>query len=131
MQMSPTSCGYNLIPLYFLYTPWKPVVRCFQGLSKKISMKWVNEKLIFVTLEQMFETLNLLIDSCKNFWSSEWKWIAWINRIKQVYFNVKHLSTNPTKWLNTLKQFVGNLPTNCLSVFDHFVKLALKGLNTQ
>ena len=39
------------------------------------------------------------------------------------------LSANPTKWSNTLKQFVGNLPTNCLSVFDHFVRLALKGLN--
>ena len=37
------------------------------------------------------------------------------------------LSANPTKWSNTLKQFVGNSPTNCLSVFDHFVKLALKG----
>ena len=31
------------------------------------------------------------------------------------------LSANPTKWSNTLKQFVGKLPTNCLSVFDHFV----------
>ena len=30
---------------------------------------------------------------------------------------------------NTLKQFVGKLPTNCLSVFDYVVKLALKGLN--
>ena len=39
------------------------------------------------------------------------------------------LSASPTKWLNTLKQFVGNLPTNCLSVFVHFVRLALKGLN--
>ena len=38
------------------------------------------------------------------------------------------LSVNPTKWSNPLKQFVGNLPKNCLSVFDHFVKLALKGL---
>ena len=38
------------------------------------------------------------------------------------------LSANPTKWSSTLKQFVGNLPTNCLSVFDHFVILALKGL---
>ena len=28
----------------------------------------------------------------------------------------------------TLKQFIGKLPTNCLSVFDHFVILALKGL---
>ena len=39
------------------------------------------------------------------------------------------LSANPTKWSNTLKQFVGNWPTNCLSVFDHFVILALKGLS--
>ena len=31
--------------------------------------------------------------------------------------------------VNTLKQFVGNLPTNCLNVFDHFMNLALKGLN--
>ena len=35
---------------------------------------------------------------------------------------------NFIKWENTLKQFVDNLPTNCLSVFDHFVGLALKGL---
>ena len=43
---------------------------------------------------------------------------------------VNALSTNPnpTKWSNTLKQFVGNLPTKCSSVFDHFVGLALKGL---
>ena len=39
-----------------------------------------------------------------------------------------HLSPNPEKWSNTLKQFGGNLPTNCLSVFDHFMNLALKGL---
>ena len=38
------------------------------------------------------------------------------------------LSANPTKWSNTLKQFVGNLLTNCLSMLDHFVGLALKGL---
>ena len=38
------------------------------------------------------------------------------------------LSANPRKWSNTLKQFVGKLPTNCLSVFDHFKKFALKRL---
>ena len=38
------------------------------------------------------------------------------------------LSANPTKWSNTLKQFVDNLPTNCLNVFDNFVGLTLKGL---
>ena len=43
--------------------------------------------------------------------------------------SVKPLSDNPTKWSNTLKQFVGKLPTNFLSVFDYFVKLVLKGLN--
>ena len=41
---------------------------------------------------------------------------------------VNPLSGNYTKWSNTLKQFVGNLRTNCLSVFGHFVVLALKGL---
>ena len=34
------------------------------------------------------------------------------------------LSANPTKWSNTLKQFVA-----FLSVFNHFVGLALKGLS--
>ena len=41
---------------------------------------------------------------------------------------INPLSANPTKWSNTLKQFVGKLPPNCLSVFVHFVGLALKGL---
>ena len=44
------------------------------------------------------------------------------------YLNISPLSANPIKWSNTLKKFVGNLPTNCLSVFDHVAKLALKGL---
>ena len=40
---------------------------------------------------------------------------------------INPLSAKFTKRSNTLKQFVGNLPTNCLSVFDRFVGLALKG----
>ena len=47
-------------------------------------------------------------------------------KAENVIFNP--LSANPTKWSNTHKQFIGKLPTNCLSVFDHFVKLELKGL---
>ena len=39
---------------------------------------------------------------------------------------VNLLNSNPTKQSNTLKQFVRKLP----SVFDHFVGLAVKGLNT-
>ena len=46
-------------------------------------------------------------------------------------FRVKPSSANTQKWSNTLKQFVGKLPTDCLSVFDHFVMLALKGLTTK
>ena len=46
----------------------------------------------------------------------------------QTYFNP--LSAKFIKWPNTLKQFVGKLPTNCLSVFDHIVGLALKRLKT-
>ena len=37
---------------------------------------------------------------------------------------VNPLNANPTKWSNTLK----HLPTSCLSVFDHFLGLMLKGL---
>ena len=47
------------------------------------------------------------------------------------YLTFNPLSANFTKWSNTHKQFVGTLPTTGLSVFDHFVKLALKGLMLQ
>ena len=47
----------------------------------------------------------------------------------QYSMNINTLSANFTKWSNTLKQFVSKLPMNCLSVFDHFVGLALKRLN--
>ena len=49
--------------------------------------------------------------------------------IKVLIFNP--LSANFRKWSNTLKQFVGKLPTNCLSAFDHFVGLALEGLRQE
>ena len=45
-------------------------------------------------------------------------------------FLINPLNANPEKWSNTLKQIVGNLPTICLNVFDHFMNLALKGLNS-
>ena len=46
--------------------------------------------------------------------------------INPAEFPVYAQSANPRKWSNTLKQLVGNLPRNCLSVFDHFAGLALK-----
>ena len=66
------------------------------------------------------------------FLKSHDKLFTWITDIS--WKGSKHkfnpLSANCTKWSNTLKQFVGKLPTNCLSLFDHFVKLALKGLTS-
>ena len=37
------------------------------------------------------------------------------------------LNLNPTKWSDSLKQFFGNLATNCVSVFHHFVNRRLNG----
>ena len=48
--------------------------------------------------------------------------------LSNILHDLNPLSTSTTKWSNTLKQFVGKLRTNCLSVFDHFVGLALKEL---
>ena len=47
------------------------------------------------------------------------------------YLNLNPLNSNPTKWSDKLKQFVDNFLSNCLSVFDHFMLLAVKGLNKQ
>ena len=51
-----------------------------------------------------------------------------VNILDEPQQNINRLSANPSKWPNTLKQFVGILPTNCASVFDHLMGLALKGL---
>ena len=59
----------------------------------------------------MLATLSILVQ-CECDW----------NVIEKAYLNP--LSVNSTKWSNTFKQ----LPTNYLSVFDHFVGQALKGL---
>ena len=55
-------------------------------------------------------------------------------KLKPLRHLFKHfylLSANLTKLSNTIKQFAicRNLPANCLSVFDHFMVLALKGFN--
>ena len=49
----------------------------------------------------------------------------------QLGYHINPLSANPSKWSNTLNQFVGKLPTNWLSVFDHFEGLALKRLRSR
>ena len=61
----------------------------------------------------------LLFQMCM--WSSKF--------LSGVVFCFNPLNANPTKWSNTLKQFVGKHPTNRLNVFDHSERLAFKGLN--
>ena len=58
-------------------------------------------------------------------------WLTFTVSLFKVYGEDKVIKFNPlsanfTKWSNTLKQFDLKMPTNCLSVFDHFVGLALK-----
>ena len=53
----------------------------------------------------------------------EWQNYLIFNFCFERYEILNTLSTNSKKWSNTLKQ------TNCLGVFDHFVGLALEGLN--
>ena len=50
------------------------------------------------------------------------------NNLFSIGKDINPLNANPEKWSNTLKKIVGNLPAICLSVFDHFMNLALKGL---
>ena len=60
--------------------------------------------------------------------SFEYAIFEYKNKECYIYSFLTPLNAKLTKWPNTLKQFVSNLPTNCLSVFGHFVGLALKGL---
>ena len=81
--------------------------------------------------------LNVCVTVCRHSFSP--RYLSKISRVTtriQTFFvktdgqnkSVNPLSTNPKKSSITLKQFVGNMPTNFLSVFDHFVGLALKEL---
>ena len=71
---------------------------------------------------------------CSKFHFSQWKtyYSKFIDKflkfeeIEYLNHHVNLLRINFTKWSNTLKQFVGNLP---FCVFDHFVGLVLKGLS--
>ena len=102
--------GHNTtLPLHYI----------FSETNKKIFTNVYNKNLFHDWFKS--QQMNLLI--CKSMISKQ------KNRLNRKSNN--NLSANSTKWSNKLKQFMGKLPTNCLSVFDHFVGLALKGLNIQ
>ena len=98
--------------VYYNLTVWK-----FLKLSLALDSFYFGTGEWFIIY--IYQNCSLLIDEAFR--------IFWIFRTF-FFINSNFLSANPIKWSNTLKQFVGNLPTNCLSVFDHFMGLALKGL---
>ena len=59
-------------------------------------------------------------------WALQNQWCSHLYSLKVDYLECSRL----TKWSNTLKKFVGKLPTNCLSVFDHFVRNKVINVNS-
>ena len=63
----------------------------------------------------MYQKLQIASElTMRYLWSYFYK-VLWTS--STVVLLIYPLSANPTKWPNTLKQFVGNLPTNYLSVW--------------
>ena len=95
---------------------------------------YVNTSQAYSLLEELFNPFHViaplyfssssillrLLQNTRKYWNKEKLWL-------EIGYTIL-LSDSPIKLSNTLKQFVGKLPTNCLSVFDNFVGLALKGL---
>ena len=87
-----------------------------QTVLKVSSFKVINQRFFLVLTRTYFEEkLSVVVSDIPT------------NLTSNCLIIFNPLSANPKKWSNTLKQFVGNL-TNCLNVFDHFVKLAIGGL---
>ena len=95
-----------------------------QGKGLHISRKL--RKAVAIKLANQFFPLSLSRKYQKKDRDSEKGTLLKSSCSKFIFFNP--LSANPTKRPNTLKQFVGKLPTNCLSVFGHFLNLTLKVL---
>ena len=105
--------GNRLLPYIFqekLIQYWYNFLQLLNNLSQ-ISLKLLVKK-----------TADIISCVVSHFVTKKYK------KTEEMMETVNTLSASSTKWSNTLKQFVPKLPTNCLSVLDHFVILALKGL---
>ena len=76
-----------------------------------------------------------MCESIQEKWTESFSFITEISPNLNKKFNLEFFMEmemisvgQPTKWSHILKQFAGCLPTNCLSVFDHFAGLGIKGL---
>ena len=92
--------------------------------------KWQFFKKIAYVLNGWSLTLNVVTS-----WFPCWVYSFTTTNVVEYCSTLKHMGTLRrnrltllSKWSNTLKQLVDNLPTNCVSIFDHFMGLTLKGL---
>ena len=137
--------------------PMHRKVLCFQGVEKGcIGNEWVKTSLKIINVIKKFMSYSLYPETSYLFnvnnrnTTQRWEICSKLTiktlerrhlvsllitlNIFHTFFSVssvdsKLLSANPTKWSNTLKTIRRLLPTNCLSVLDHFVGFALKGLS--
>ena len=96
----------------YIYNYFHNILRLFDVLQFSFHHKWNDARLLLINM--VYTRIWKYQESKKK---KTWK------------TEINTLSANFTRWSNTLKRFVGKLPTNCLSVFDHFVWLTLKGLS--
>ena len=92
----------------------------YQSQEYNIGMSKHLKRMLFWTMQQAFQKGKNQVEKIVNFFFK-----AYLRELHSEHSQTfNSLSANPTKWSNTLKQFVGS----CLSVFNHFLGLAFKGL---
>ena len=101
--------------------------------KRALKLIWHHARMYCISSSVKFNAITMFYRKERRFHVMQ-KFVFWcqilkvLNKSNTTSFHP--LSANLTKWPNTLKQFVSKFPTNCLSVFGHFVNLALKGLMT-
>ena len=113
------------IPKTFSFQPVSKdeVKKIIKDLKNSKSVRGEIPTKILKECEFTFEALTQCVN--KSFGSGEFPGSLKQANVSPIFnpFSVKFI-----KWPNTLKQFDRKLPTSCLSVFDHFSGLGLKGL---
>ena len=104
---------------------WYDYIRSKHNKKAKLCYMDTDSFIAYVKTEDIYE--DIVKDVEKRFDTSNYELERPLSKgKKQKSYQLNPFSANFTKWSNTLKQFVNNLPTNCLSVLDHFVGLVLK-----
>ena len=93
---------------------------CWNLIDGQPSIKNIE---IFHRNSSSIGSLKLLLSSSKMCFARASLYFSTQFHTLYLLVEINPLSANPTKWSNTLKQFVGSLPTNCLSLFNQFLRV--------